>query len=132
MGGLAIATLAGDNIHGLAPGWLAPTVRAVTVVTWVAATLVDTAADLLRPTAHQTAARPAAIRRRVVGVGVPAWHVLRGQLPPPRPRLGQPSLSTVSLVFFWVALAVWRIVVVAGLLRLRARSCSPASTTCAG
>jgi len=39
MGGLAIATLAGDNIHTLAPAWLAGPVRAVTVVTWVTATL---------------------------------------------------------------------------------------------
>jgi tellurite resistance protein TehA-like permease len=34
-------------------------------------------------------------------------------------ELGQPSLRTVSLVFFWVSLAVWGIVAVAGLLRLR-------------
>jgi hypothetical protein len=39
MGGLAIATLAGDNIHGLAPAWLGRPVLAVTVVTWVVATL---------------------------------------------------------------------------------------------
>jgi voltage-gated anion channel len=39
MGGLAIATLAGDYIHQLAPGWLADSVRTVTVVTWVIATL---------------------------------------------------------------------------------------------
>ena len=39
MGGLAIATLAGDVIHGLAPAWLAGPVRAVTIVTWVTATL---------------------------------------------------------------------------------------------
>jgi tellurite resistance protein TehA-like permease len=39
MGGLAIATLAGDNIHSLAPAWLAGPVLVVTVVTWVTATL---------------------------------------------------------------------------------------------
>jgi Voltage-dependent anion channel len=39
MGGLAIATLAGDKLHALAPAWLAGPVRVVTVVTWVAATL---------------------------------------------------------------------------------------------
>ena len=39
MGGLAIATLAGDTIHGLAPAWLGGPVLAVTVVTWVVATL---------------------------------------------------------------------------------------------
>ena len=35
MGGLAIATLAGDNIHRLAPAWLAGPVRIVTIVTWL-------------------------------------------------------------------------------------------------
>lgn len=39
MGGLAIATLAGDDIHAQAPDWLAGPVRTVTVVTWVAASL---------------------------------------------------------------------------------------------
>ena len=39
MGGLAIATLAGDNIHRVAPAWLAGPVLVVTVVTWLAATL---------------------------------------------------------------------------------------------
>ena len=33
--------------------------------------------------------------------------------------LGARSMHTVSLVFFWDAVAVWLIVVVAGLLRLR-------------
>jgi hypothetical protein len=33
-------------------------------------------------------------------------------------EIGQRSLVTVSLVFFWDALAAWLIVVVAGLLRL--------------
>jgi hypothetical protein len=39
MGGMAIATLAGDNIHSLAPPWLTGPVLVVTVVTWVVATL---------------------------------------------------------------------------------------------
>jgi tellurite resistance protein TehA-like permease len=39
-------------------------------------------------------------------------------------EIGQRSLRTVSLVFFWDALAAWLIVVVAGLLRLR-RALSP-------
>jgi len=34
-------------------------------------------------------------------------------------EIGQHSLITVSLVFFWDALAAWLIVVVAGLLRMR-------------
>jgi hypothetical protein len=40
MGGLAIATLAGDHIHGaLHPGPFADAVRVVTIVTWILATL---------------------------------------------------------------------------------------------
>jgi len=39
MGALAVATLAGDDIHQLVRGGLADAVRAVTVVTWVVATL---------------------------------------------------------------------------------------------
>jgi hypothetical protein len=40
MGGLAIATLAGDHVHrALYPGPLADAVRAVTIVTWVLASL---------------------------------------------------------------------------------------------
>jgi hypothetical protein len=37
-------------------------------------------------------------------------------------EFGQRSLNTVSLVFFWIAVAVWLIVVVAGLLRLAGRA----------
>jgi hypothetical protein len=80
MGGLAIATLAGDNIHRLAPTWLAGPVLVVTVMTWVAATLWISAADLLRPAPDQPSPRNAALRRCVVGVRLPAGHVLRGQL----------------------------------------------------
>ncbi len=80
MGGLAIATLAGDNIHALAPAWLAGPVRVVTVVTWVTATLWIP--PLIYFVLHRISRRPehAALCRCVVGVRVPAGHVFRGQL----------------------------------------------------
>jgi hypothetical protein len=40
-------------------------------------------------------------------------------------ELGQPSLITVSLVFFWDALAAWLIVVIAGVLLARRAVISP-------
>ena len=120
MGGLAIATLAGDNIHAVAPGWLAGPVRAGDRRDLGGGHAVDTAADLLRPAPDQPAARHAALRRRVVGVRVPAGHVLRGQL-----RHGGRTRSAVAAARFrWCSSGTrWRrgsIVVVAGLLLVRA------------
>jgi hypothetical protein len=43
-------------------------------------------------------------------------------------ELSQPSLVTVSLVFFWDALAAWLIVVSAGLLRVRRALAGKAGT----
>ena len=80
MGGLAIATLAGDNIHGLAPAWLGRPVLAVTVVTWVVATLWIPPLVYFGLRRISRAAREAAFRRCVVGVRVPAGHVLGGHL----------------------------------------------------
>ena len=116
MGGLAIATLAGDNIHSLAPAWLAGPVRAVTVVTWVAATLWIP--PLIYFGLHRIAQRPDMLRFAGVwwafvfplGMYSAASYAMAAEL-------GQRSLITVSLVFFWDALAAWLIVVVAGLLR---------------
>jgi tellurite resistance protein TehA-like permease len=118
MGGLAIATLAGDDIHILAPTWLAPTVRMVTMVTWVAATLWIP--PLINFGLQRLSRRPAMLR--FAGV----WWALVFPLgmysvatDAMAAELGRRSLSTVSLVFFWDALAAWLIVAVAGLLRTR-------------
>jgi len=116
MGGLAIATLAGDNIHSLAPAWLAPTVRVITVVTWVAATLWIPV--LVYFGLQRISRRPGMLH--FAGV----WWALVFPLgmysaatDATAAEIGQRSLSTVSLVFFWVAFATWVIVAVAGLLR---------------
>jgi tellurite resistance protein TehA-like permease len=120
MGGLAIGTLAGDVIHGLAPGWLAPTVRGVTGVTWVAATLWIP--PLIYFGLHRISRRPEMLHFAGVwwafvfplGMYSVASYAMSVEI-------DQRSLATVSLVFFWDALAAWGIVVVAGLLRVASR-----------
>ena len=116
MGGLAIATLAGDKIHALAPAWLAGPVRVATVVTWVAATLWIP--PLIYFGLHRIRLWPDLLRFAGVwwalvfplGMYSAASYAMAAEI-------DQASLTTVSLVFFWDALAAWLIVVVAGLLR---------------
>jgi tellurite resistance protein TehA-like permease len=117
MGGLAIATLAGDKLHALSPAWLAGPVRVVTVVTWVAATLWIP--PLIYFGLHRIRQGPDLLRFAGVwwalvfplGMYSAATYAMAAEI-------DQASLTTVSLVFFWDALAAWLIVVVAGLLRL--------------
>jgi tellurite resistance protein TehA-like permease len=117
VGGLAIATLAGDNIHSLAPAWLAGPVRTVTVVTWAAATLWIP--PLIYFGLHRISQRPDMLHFAGVwwafvfplGMYSAATYAMATEL-------SQRSLITVSLVFFWDALAAWLIVVGAGLLRV--------------
>ncbi|BBZ11986.1 C4-dicarboxylate ABC transporter [Mycobacterium branderi] len=118
MGALAIATLAGDGIHPLAPGWLAGAVRAVTIVTWVAATLWIP--PLIYFGLHRITRRPEVLQLTgawwtlvfPLGMYSVATHAMAVEI-------GVRSMRTVSLVFFWNALAAWVIVVVASLLRFR-------------
>ena len=118
MGGLAIATLAGDNIHALAPDWLAGPVLLGTVVTWVAATLWIP--PLIYFGLHRIRQGPDLLHFAGVwwalvfplGMYSAATYAMAAEI-------DRGSLLTVSLVFFWDALAAWLIVVVAGLLRLR-------------
>lgn len=120
MGALAIATLAGDDIYQLAPDWLADSVRTVTVVTWAAATLWIP--PLIYFGLHRINRRPEVLQLTgawwtlvfPLGMYSVATHATAGEL-------GVRSMRTISLVFFWNALAVWVIVVVAGLLRIRQR-----------
>ncbi len=115
MGGLAIATLAGDNIHALAPAWLAGPVRMVTVVTWVTATLWIP--PLIYFVLHRISRGPNMLHFAGVwwafvfplGMYSAASYTMAAEI-------SQPSLVTVSLVFFWDASAAWLVVVVAGLL----------------
>jgi tellurite resistance protein TehA-like permease len=121
MGGLAIATLAGDNIHSLAPAWLAPTVRVVTVVTWVAASLWIPA--LVYFGLQRINQRPGLVRfAGVWWAFVFPLGMYSAATAATATELGQRSLDTVSLVFFWIAVAAWLIVVAAGLLRLTGRA----------
>lgn len=77
--------------------------------------LKDPAADLLRPAPDQQSSRNAALRRCVVGVRLPLGMYSAASYAM-AVEIGQRALITVSLVFFWDALAAWFIVVVAGLL----------------
>ncbi|OBK14898.1 tellurite resistance/C4-dicarboxylate transporter family protein [Mycobacterium asiaticum] len=118
MGGLAIATLAGDNIHALASGWLAPTVRTVTVLTWVLATCWIPL--LIFFGLRRIQRRPALLRfagvwwAMVFPLGMYAVATAATAA-----ELGRPVLGTVSLVFFWIASTAWVMVAAAGLLWLR-------------
>lgn len=117
MGGMAIATLAGDSIHAVAPAWLAGPVRAVTIVTWVTATLWIP--PLIYFALHRIRRHPDMLQFAGVwwafvfplGMYSAASFAMAVEV-------GQRSLLTVSLVFFWDALAAWLIVVAAGLLLL--------------
>lgn len=117
MGGMAIATLAGDDIHALAPEWLAGPVRTVTVMTWLVATLWIP--PLIYFGLHRISRRPNMLHFAGVwwafvfplGMYSAASYAMAAET-------GHRSLSTVSLVFFWDALAAWLVVVVAGLLLL--------------
>ncbi|OHV03444.1 tellurite resistance/C4-dicarboxylate transporter family protein [Mycobacterium talmoniae] len=118
MGGLAIATLAGDNIHQLAPGWLAGGVRVVTVVTWAVATAWIP--PLIYFLLHRVNQRPGVLQ--FAGV----WWALVFPLGMysvatfwMADEVGVHSMRTVSLMFFWNALTAWLIVVIAGLLGVR-------------
>ncbi|MGZ4583480.1 MAG: tellurite resistance/C4-dicarboxylate transporter family protein [Mycobacterium sp.] len=126
MGGLAIATLAGDNIHPLAPAWLAGPVRTVTVVTWVMATLWIP--PLIYFGLHRISRRPNMLHFAGVwwafvfplGMYSAASYAMAAET-------GQRSLLTVSLVFFWDGLAAWLVVVAAGLLLLGRALLHPAN-----
>jgi tellurite resistance protein TehA-like permease len=118
MGALAIATLAGDDIHQLAFGWLLDWVRAATVLTWVAATLWIP--PLIYFGLHHISGRPEMLQFAGVwwtlvfplGMYSAATHAMAAEF-------GRRSMQTISLVLFWDAFAVWVIVVIAGLLRIR-------------
>ncbi|GFG86688.1 MAG: tellurite resistance/C4-dicarboxylate transporter family protein [Mycolicibacter algericus] len=121
MGALAIATLAGHTIYGVAVGWPAGAVRAVTAVTWVAASLWIP--PLVYFVLHRINRRPAVLKLTgawwalVFPLGM--YSVATGAM---ATELRMPALQTLSLVFYWNALTAWLIVAVAGLLRARALS----------
>lgn len=104
MGGAAIATLAGEHVHHvLIPGPIADGVRAVTIVTWVVATL------WIAPLAY-------AMIRRFAGIGWPTVFPLGMYASATYAmyvELDWPWLTWVSLAFLWIALSTWLFVAVA-------------------
>ena len=106
MGGLAISTLAGVHVHAL---WRSPVIAAVTVVTWLVATLwipplVCLSMRLRRSLSLglRRALSPAAWWAMVFPLGMysSATYAMAGEV-----RLRW--LGVVSLVFFWIAFAAW-------------------------
>jgi tellurite resistance protein TehA-like permease len=126
MGGLAIATVAGDVLHQQLSGWPAAAVRTVTIVTWVVATLWIP--PLIYFGLHRITQRPDVLQFTgawwsmvfPLGMYSAATDAMAVEV-------GARSMQTISLVFFWDAFAVWLIVVVAGLLRLRRSVAGPRS-----
>jgi hypothetical protein len=96
MGGTAIATLAGVHIHAALPaGPIADVVRVVTIVTWSLATLqiLPLAGVGWRRIRDWPAVFP-------LGMYSAATFAMAGET-------GWTGLSTVSLVFLWIAFALW-------------------------
>lgn len=109
MGGLAIATLAGDHLHGAG----LTGVREATVVTWVLASLwiVPLTYFGLRHLQRVEARRFAGVWWAMVfplGMYSAATHAMAAET-------GWLAVPTVSLVFFWIAFAAWVIVTLVGL-----------------
>jgi tellurite resistance protein TehA-like permease len=113
MGGLAIATLAGDHIHRV---WPVVVIAGITVVTWVLATLWIPV--LVCFGIRRINEGPGALQFRGVwwAMVFPLGMYSAATFAMAR-EIGVSALVTVSLVFFWVAFAVWVIVAVAGILR---------------
>ena len=110
MGGIAIATLAGDHLHRiLIPGPIADGVRAVTIGTWVVATVWI---PVLVCVAF----------RRSVGLGWPAVFPLgmySSATYAMAVETGWRWFVTISLMFFWIAFGAWLIVTGGALLRFQ-------------
>ena len=110
MGGAAIATLAGDHLHhALLPGPFADGVRAVTIVTWVVATV------WIPPLVYVGL-------RRFAGIGWPTVFPLgmySSATYAMAVETGWGWFATISLVFCWIALVAWLIVAIGLLLRFR-------------
>ncbi len=107
MGGLAIATLAGEHIHAaLPPGPLADAVRIVTLATLAVATvqIVPLAITSWRQMLDWPAVFP---------LGMYSAATFAVML-----ETGWQPLAVVSLVFFWIAFAAWLAVAVSVTRRL--------------
>ena len=117
MGGLAIGTLAGDQLHraGLAivtHDWLLAAIRSSTVVTWVAATL------WIAPLVYATVRH---LHLRFTG----AWWAMAFPLGmysaatfAMKVETGWRPFKMASAVFFWVAFAAWLAVALAAVVAI--------------
>jgi tellurite resistance protein TehA-like permease len=118
MGGLAIATLAGDRVHLaaltiVAEDWLLTAVRLVTVATWVVATL------WIPALVYATSRR---LHLRFTG----AWWAMVFPLGMYSSATFAMNIETrwrpfqaVSLVFFWIAFGAWLAVALAAVVAFR-------------
>jgi tellurite resistance protein TehA-like permease len=110
MGGIAIATLAGDHLHHiLLPGPIADGVRAVTIGTWIVATVWI-------PVLVYVAFR------RSVGLGWSAVFPLgmySSATYAMAVETGWSWFVVISLTFFWIAFAAWLIVAGGELVRFQ-------------
>jgi tellurite resistance protein TehA-like permease len=115
MGGLAIGTLAGDQLHraGLAivtHDWLLGVIRSATVVTWVAATLW--VAPLVYATWRHLPLRfTGAWWAMVFPLGMYSAATFAMKV-----ESGWRPFKMASVVFFWVAFAAWLAVAVAAVV----------------
>lgn len=116
MGGLAIATLAGYHLHhAVLPGPFADGVRAVTIATWVAATLWIPPLVLLA--ARCRTPRAGAWWAAVFPLGMYSSATYAMAL-----ETGWRPLTAVSLAFCWIALAAWAAVAFAHVTAHRSRA----------
>ena len=110
MGGIAIATLAGDHLHHIMiPGPIADGVRAVTIGTWIVATAWIPVIVYV-------------VVRRKVGLGWPAVFPLgmySSATYAMSVETGWHWFVEISLAFFWIAFVAWLIVAAGELLRFR-------------
>lgn len=113
MGGLAIATLAGDHIHRAGVDG----VRTVTITTWCLASLWIPPLVYfgVRHIERAEARRFAGVWWAMVfplGMYSAATHAMAIET-------GWSALPTISQVFFWIAFAAWIVVSIGAVLRLR-------------
>ncbi len=110
MGGIAIATLAGDHLHHIMyAGPIADGVRVVTIATWIVATAWIPVIVYV-------------VVRRKVGLGWPAVFPLgmySSATYAMSVETGWRWFVTISLAFFWIAFGAWLMVAVAELLRFQ-------------